>query len=306
MKQKKNLICFVLQEEAKGKIYSTYTDIEDYEKKLTIQEYFSNISSDILKKCITDLCELFNLGLELKPKNIFYDEKEGFYFIDFLNPDNTPFDYNSVADFIRIKNNINQIFNLLKISEYSGADSKKVKKSKELYYKMMERVLLTLEELPNFKKFRRTILRTYSLDELNYLSNSGYLNEDLTLNEQEEKEFKENIDKIVQEAIEKIVSGVELWDIQVNEVRLSLSKVGLEDNWRYHKSNDIKIQDYESYWEYSDASLKSLIEKVLNLVYEKIDILALDTNNINILKAKNDLDKYRDKCASKENENNNK
>ena len=159
----KNLICFVLQEEAKGKIYSTYTDVEDNEKKLAIQEYFANISSDKLKKCITDLCELFNLGIELKPKNIFYDENEGFYFIDFLKADNTPFDYNSVADFIRIKKNANQIFNWLQIYAYSDADAdaREVKKSKELYYKTIGRIFLTLEELPNFKKFRRTILRTY-------------------------------------------------------------------------------------------------------------------------------------------------
>ena len=43
-----------------------------------------NIPLEHYEKLISDGCQLFDMGYEAKPKNLFYDEESGFWYIDFL------------------------------------------------------------------------------------------------------------------------------------------------------------------------------------------------------------------------------
>jgi len=80
-------ICWVLQERAKGKSFSEYCDNQDKKVQLNIQLRLANAPDAHYEKLVSDVCELFNFGLELKPKNMFYNENVqdgGFTIIDLL------------------------------------------------------------------------------------------------------------------------------------------------------------------------------------------------------------------------------
>ena len=65
--------------------------MNDPKKQLVLQQQLVDAHSIHYEKCVSDLCQLFNMGLELKSKNIFYDDKQdgGFAFIDFLDYNET-------------------------------------------------------------------------------------------------------------------------------------------------------------------------------------------------------------------------
>ena len=288
VEEKESLVCYVLGEQPKGIRYLEYTEEKSIYKKLIIQEKFLNIPTKQLEKCIKDLCELFNLGLEIVPNNIYYDEKIGFSFIN-LNDDNyKDFDYNSLEDILKLNSYISCIFKYLQISYFDSCSIDERNKSIDLYNKSIQRVFLMLEKvIPNFDKYRRNVLRSYEKDVLKSFYDNGIISEDLTLNEFECEEFNKRINKIIETAINNIAIGkYDFWQTDTNEIKNSLDKSGLYADWRYHKYNKIK-NDFDCF---SEDDLRN---KVLDLFYGQLEIIAKDSKNQNILKAKEELDEKK-------------
>ena len=73
----KDNICYVLQEKAKGASFNISNKYyNEPSKQLKVQELLLEAPDTVYEKCVSDLCELFNMGLELKEKNIFYDNSK--------------------------------------------------------------------------------------------------------------------------------------------------------------------------------------------------------------------------------------
>ena len=87
-------VCWVLQEKAKGVSFVNYAYLKNApQTQLRLQQELLEALDYHYEKCLQDIAELFHMGLELKPKNIFYDNSRdngGFTFIDLLNYDPTP------------------------------------------------------------------------------------------------------------------------------------------------------------------------------------------------------------------------
>ena len=65
----KDNICYVLQEKAKGASFNIY--YKEPAEQLQVQELLLEAPDTVYEKCVSDLCELFNMGLELKGKIYF-------------------------------------------------------------------------------------------------------------------------------------------------------------------------------------------------------------------------------------------
>ena len=88
-------ICWVLQETAKGKCYLDYCRNPDNNQQLEKQAIIANAPDSHYEQMALDLKSLLYVGLEIKPKNIFYDESienGGFTFIDFICPKDREYD----------------------------------------------------------------------------------------------------------------------------------------------------------------------------------------------------------------------
>lgn len=100
-----NHICWVLQEKAKGRNFGYYCENRDSKVQLDMQSRLANAPDAHYEKLVSDFCELFNLGLELKSKNMFYDEAlqdGGFTIIDLLGGTGEPLNPDSLRDVLKI------------------------------------------------------------------------------------------------------------------------------------------------------------------------------------------------------------
>lgn len=92
-----NDICWVLQERAKGinlaKIYDQGSN-----KSLQFISEIVDAPDVHYENLIRTICELYDCGLELKCKNVFYDKEFGFTIIDLLRAPTKSFNSNSIED----------------------------------------------------------------------------------------------------------------------------------------------------------------------------------------------------------------
>ena len=113
----KDNICYVLQEKAKGVSFNIDNKYyNEPSKQLKVQELLLEAPDTVYEKCVRDLCELFNMGLELKGKNIFYDNSKdgaGFNFIDLLGYNTTPLNPDSISDVVRLDKMVSFIYNIV-------------------------------------------------------------------------------------------------------------------------------------------------------------------------------------------------
>ena len=293
-----NNICWVLQEKAKGVSFTKYSSSKnDTQTQLRLQQELLNAPDYHYEKCISDLSELFHMGLELKPKNIFYDNSKdggGFIFIDLLGYDPTPMNPNSISDVLWLDKYAQFIFNSTRISGYDrNATEVEKNKSLELYYSMRKRIFITMEKIvPNFNQFRRWVLRSYSEDVLEFFAKNGVFIGELSLNEQEYEQFNKYIEIIVNKCIEQISTGKKrFWQIVTNEVGSMLDVMGMRGAWNVHDSNPIKNpKDFADEWEFSYAKKRSLEDLVNNIFNHRLFQMAQNSSNQYILQAKKDLD----------------
>lgn len=264
--------CCVLQERAKGVCFDRYTSYKNSPDEQIIKQLeLFNLPQSIYDKLVSDLYELINMGIELKPKNIYFDKEYGFTIIDLLGYNSTPVNENSLLDIMTLKRLTEAIFNFTVIDSYTkGANTELVNKSKELNYGIKKKIYLALKKkIINFDKINRFILRTYSKEELEYFNNNNIKVEDLSFTDKEHKDFDDIINYIIYNYINKIGKReLSYYDVIVNEIRNLISQMGLKDNFKYHKDYPkLNREDYEDDWDYKDA----LNNYLNNMIYDKFD-----------------------------------
>ena len=303
----KDNICYVLQEKAKGVSFNIDNKYyNEPSKQLKVQELLLEAPDTVYEKCVRDLCELFNMGLELKGKNIFYDNSKdgaGFNFIDLLGYNTTPLNPDSISDIIRLDEMASFIYNIPRVSVYSQiATKEQIEESTVLYYKMKQKTFRAMEKVvPNFSRFRRWVLRTYSDDVLDFFENNGTIVGNLTLNDDECREFDNYIEQIINECLEKIATGKnKFWQIRANEIRISLDLMGLQAAWKYHSANPINDpSSFDDKWDFERAREKYLEDIVNKKFNDRLEYVADTSLNANILKAKEDMDIEKVKYSGK-------
>lgn len=285
-------ICWVLQQRAPGICFSNYVVgikcMEDAERQLVMQEKILNIPDSHYQKCILDLIELYELGIELKPKNIYYDEKVGFTIIDLLFPINVKKD--SLGYIYSVLSLIRFVHEYTTISDYNDFATEEQKdKSKLLKFMIMKKEFLNLEKvIPDFSKYKRWILRGYSRDKLKFFEENGYPIGDLSLNDEEYAMFDELIEQIITDCLNKVASGEnEYWEIGTNIIRQNLDDMKLKEAWLYHHSNKLKIEDFEDEYDYI-LECKYQLEKQVNSKFQE-RLLNCYSNNEFIIKAQQDM-----------------
>ncbi len=300
----KDNICYVLQEKAKGASFNIY--YKEPAEQLQVQQLLLGVPDTVYEKCVSDLCELFNMGLELKGKNIFYDNSKdgaGFTFIDLLGYDITPLNPDSISDVIRLDKMASFIYNIPRVSIYSQiATKEQIEKSTILYYKMKQKTFEAMEKVvPNFSRFRRWVLRTYSNDVLDFFEKNGTVVGNLTLTDDECREFDNYIEQIINECLEKLATGKnKFWQIRANEIRIALDTMGMQAAWKYHSANPIDDPiAFEDEWDFERARKKYLEDIVNNKFNNRLESVADTSLNPNILKAKEDMDEEKVKYSGK-------
>ena len=278
-------ICWVLQEKAMGENFREYSartnENIDTKTQLEKQGVLANAPDSHYEKLVQDLMALFNLGLELKPKNVYYDEsieQGGFTIIDLLGEDAPPFN-GSIVDIIKLKHLLNFVGNYTTVDSLS-VSPEELELSNEQHNKIILKTFKAMEKVvPNFNDVRRWILRTYSPSVLEYFEHNGVAVGNLTLNDKEQTEFDEKIQKIVTSSIEKLESGeIPYWEAKSNDIYNSVVQNGLGYFWAYHPSNQQKCEDFESGYDFDSKQQSKIIDIVKNIFHDQLKNLALSTN----------------------------
>ena len=279
-----DLVCYVLQERAKGNIYSSYTVFGDAQKQLEMQLKIYNMPFDHYVKCVQDLCELFNMGLELKAKNIFYDsdiKNGGFTFIDLLEYQETPINPCSIKEILILKGYLASIFMTPRIKSYDqSATEYEYKKSEELYYRTFQKVLYAMERvLPSFNQYKRWIFRSLPKDMLEFYNERGIISNDLSLTDLECLTFDKIVDIIVDDSIEKIASGKYTYSqIIVNEIRIELAAWGLNDAWLYHNKRQTNRENCEDDYEFRSECHHEIEQLTIEIFERKLNSISAIKN----------------------------
>ena len=273
--EEKNDVCYVLQERAKGKCLKEYCN-KNPKEQLEIQRKFLKEPIEKYEKCVRDLIELHNMGLELKPKNIFYDfedTKNGVYFIDLLgfNPKNT--DYKDLSELNRLIKNLKCVYSWIMIPYYADKSCEEEKEeSQKIYYDIVVKILKAVETIiPSYKKYKRWIFRTFDKDMLNYFKEQEIIN-DLTLSDSEYLEYSYMIYSIIDTCIENIMLGKENYtNCVLNTLRIQCSKYCLEDSYYYHKDcQTIKKENNKSKWDFDYKIRENFENKLINVFNDRL------------------------------------
>lgn len=249
-------ICWVLQERAKGKNFGYYCSFNNNPNiQIERQQELLSAPDSHYDKLVSDMCELLNMGTEVKAKNVFYDdnrENGGFTIIDLLGGSNEPFNSDSIEDLLKVWNNLDYIVMQTIVSQYQD-DSDYRSKSVELSMQMRQKIFTSMERvIPNFGKHRREVLRTFNKETIEFFERNGTEVGNLTLDEEEEKTFEEMNSKIIEEVIEKIENEEykkNRYSCALGEIQRRLRDNGQVYAWLYHSNNEKKdsMQDSEKY-----------------------------------------------------------
>ena len=291
-------ICWVLQEAAKGRSFTYYCDNAP-EIQIERQKELVNAPDAHYQQLIHDLSELINLGVEIKSKNIFYDnnrETGGFTIIDLLGGNNESFNFNSIKDVLVIWTDLYNLFYDTKIDDFKTVSQVQRQETEKLNLMISKKLFNALEKvIPNFVQHRRWILRTLNPKTLEFFSKNGIAVGDLTLNKEEEIIFNERASKIVTDIILKIQNGESTYSqVERYIISNSLNSIGMNDAWLYHNSNNKKSTDYSSMYEYRSACSRELSNIILEIFDKKLEEISQNTTNENIINAKKDMDKRRE------------
>ncbi|MFI3307102.1 MAG: hypothetical protein R3Y21_00905 [Mycoplasmatota bacterium] len=291
-------VCYVLQERAKGRNLDTYRCSEnDVVTQETLMQEFLNMPNSHLDKCILDICCIFNMGLELKPKNVFYDnniDNGGFIFIDFLEGNEKELDFTKPKD-------INLLLLYLfflktpAIPNFGKLYTEEQKLNGEQFsLSMNTRIFKSLERvIPNFEIYKRDILRTYDQFKLNNLISNNVVFENLSLTEEEIILFGKKCKDIAILLIKGYLDGtMSLGDIYVNKIRIDSHFNFLDTNWTFNRLNILKTEDFEDYYDYKYKN-NSMLEATIKLMIDE----ALETKDYNLTNI-NFYDFYKKICQS--------
>lgn len=292
-----NNYCWVLQECAKGNNYTYYSSYnESDEIALERLKTILSAPSSHFEKLVYDIGQLFNMGLELKPKNFFYDEDPlngGYTIIDLLRSDKTPYNPNSIVDIYELRCMLNCVSGSLGVSFYSKTATQEQKEISNLMIsKLRQRVFQAMEKvIPNFEQHRRWILRTFPVSLLTVFASNGLEVGDLSLTDEEIEIFNKRVSEIIATCLKDICEGrYQYWQIGANEIRIALELNTLKAAWFYHRDNQMKEEDFESHYEYESECSRELERIVKEEFDRQLELLAVNSDNPNVLKAKEDMD----------------
>lgn len=286
--------CWVLEEKAKG------TNCTYYTKNITVRDFleykrmFSELPISHYEKLLKDLCELHYMGIELAPRNIFFDENIGFSIIDFLKSSNKVLKMNSLENLLALLNTATAIdfYNW----SITTDDKEHYDVYNELSNEIQRKIFLALGMISSFfTNVRRWILRSYATDTLNYFASRGIMVGDLSLDEDELNEFNRVLAKIVLKCINYILRGEKkYWEIIYNELRLELEKSGMDYAWLYHHDNRKRLVDFKNnYLDWYLNSKDDLINYLIDVFNGGLSILAKDSRNDNVKEAYDEFLKRR-------------
>ena len=294
-----NNYCLVLQEKAKGINLDEYAYYKNnIKKQYELMNEFISMPESHIDKAIADICKLFHMGIELKAKNIFYDNSlidGGFTFIDFIFGDEKEINFESTEDI----NLLTKVLGFLKtpsLPSWSKDYTDEEKSYSEQFCLIMNtRTFKSLERvIPNFLKYKRSILRTYDKKKLDNLRNNGFEFDDLNLTEEEMFAFEEKCKNIVKEAIKKYLNkSNKLWDIHANVLRLNLESNFMFSNWLYNDINVLKNDDFEDNYNY-ERECQCMLEDTLKIMFDSaIEINDYELHEVNFSAC------YKRVCESK-------
>lgn len=282
-KDEKSNYCYVLQQQAKGKCLVDYkAPYGDIKANIEGIKWINTIPEQHIEKAIRDLIQIFNMGLELKPKNLFYDEKYGYTFIDLLNSDETPAKTDNLLDLNNLFRYISVMLFQYNVSAYDKSVTPE-QLDEFLNYKatIYNKIFNNLNKIiPNFNKYKRFILRTLEPNIIEKMQYNGYIKEDLSLTQEEINEFHLMIANIIRKNIQRLEQGnTSYGNILVNEIRIELEASGLIKSWPYHpESKKIKLDGLDEY-----DKERMLTNVLLNHLYtmfnNKVVELAKQTDN---------------------------
>ena len=235
------------------------------------------------------------MDFEKQNKNIFYDDKTGFWFIDFLGYEQDKiYDENNPISIFETLNYI--IPNPLQFAsriDYNKQFSHENKKIKEfLEYSIQAKFILAIKSvIPNFTKYEKFYLFKKENQFKQYLMSEKITDKNLLILDHEDFIiFDELIDAINKQLIYKIINhNLDYKNVVLNEIRNYSNLFNLIDIWRLHPNNHIKRTNYKDlddfeYYErlaYNQYFLERMNTKLKNISNDNVINFLNDMNSNN-------------------------
>ena len=252
-----NDICYVLQQKCSGINCGSLRKYGvTFDEMCESLKFVLNIPFEHYKKLFKDGFELFEMGYEAKNKNLFYDSKSGFWFIDFLdNKKDYMFDANDIKKvFEALRYRIPNPIQISSTVEYDKKlTNEQENKKNELEYAIKAKTLLAIKEvLPNFEKYEKFFLLKENVDYKKYLMKNGFIKKDLTnLDTSDYAVFKELYELVIEGLIDKIKNkGEKFWCIECNDIRNDSELFHLQTFFEKSKYNTIKREKFDDVYDY--------------------------------------------------------
>ena len=291
----KNDVCYILQQKCPGyncEEKCTYTD--SFDKRCSDLKSVLDIPFEHYKKLVSDGCKLYEMGYEPKPKNLFYDDKTGFWYIDFLCNDK-----NNVFD----SNDIEKVFHALRYRiPYPSLASKmnynikltedQTKKENELLYAIEAKTFLAKKAVvPNLEKYEKFYLFNYPNDLKKYFMEQNIVNKDLFNLEPIDYEIYDELKElIIKPIINSIVNGNNTFgNVESNGMFNSIRDLNLKHFFQNSKYNTLKKEDFDDKYDFEYESEKLHKQTLLKEITNRLQSCE---KNENVVKFLNDAENY--------------
>ena len=277
-------ICYVLEEKCKGvNCQSMIKYNPTFEEAVESYNRVFNIPMNHLLKLIKDSSQLFEMGYEAKNKNLFYDTKTGFWFIDFLsNEKDYKFDRNDTTKLFELARyrtpRTTQLVSRLSYDyEPTGEEKARIDL---LTHSIKTKFLLALETaFFEYKRYRKFLIYTDTKDYQDYLVNEGIIDSFDVLNNHDYEVFDELYNIVLNDIVKSILEkGNSFWNVECNDIRNQLSLFGLNKAWVHHRDNTLKREDYDDEYYYEMDSDEIIKNKMLRDIVKRLQQEPLDDN----------------------------
>lgn len=278
-------VCYVLQEKCKGKNCASMGKYgAPVEQVLKESKFVCEIPFEHYVKLVSDACMLYEMGYESKNKNLFYDDKTGFWFIDLLfDKENQRFDSNDPKKIFETLKYIcpkpTQIASQLGYGAVIPDDEKK--KIQGLNYMSKSKHFLACKKaIPNFSKYEFFYLLEEQPEYKKYLMGNGIIERDLfSITADDFKIYNELYNRVVNEICEDVsTKGEKFWSVEVNEIRNKSNLFSLNTFYRNFICTDIKRENFEDDWEYERSIDLLFTNNMMDSVYNTLKSMPLNDN----------------------------
>ena len=277
--------CYVLQKKCPGVNCTKLSKYDvSFDEMCDTLKFVLNIPFEHYQKLIIDGCKLFEMGYEAKNKNLFYDVKTGFWFIDFLfNDKNCVFDPNDVEKMFtalryRIPKPI-QIASLMKFGTELSEEEKE--KKQKLKYAINAKTLLAIKSvLPNFERYEKFFLFDEEDEYKKYLMEEGIVNKDLTVLDSSDYDIYHSLyEHVINGLMDKIVNkGEPFWSIECNDIRIDSSLFYLTSFFSKSIYCNVKREEFDDEHDYKYEVEKSYTTNVLNTLVNRLSKIEPNEN----------------------------